>query len=1222
MVLLVTILNFRIDAYAADQYKGGIVIEDGAPKVVEEGLMPSTGDVKAAVLTVEFADLEATLSKDEVSSLMFGEGDSVTSYYKNSSYDKLNISGDVYDWYATENTRTFYEEYFGEYSSNEYLFREVLTAMDSQIDFSQYDSDDDGYVDAVYLIYAGEEAGFGSTWWAYMIKLMEELTVDEKKIAQFVIMPEYFDYMTAAHETGHAMGLQDYYDTDMNVNSQSYYGTESLMCSSTGDLDILSKWMLGWITPQSITEDKTISLRPSNEYPDAALIKTNVEGIDDAFFLIEYRTSTNNYKESAVNGVSVFRVNAAIDPQTGSYMYDVSSSEVRLIERVAIDVESGFAMGNLANPISYIVQEDGENVQYIPTGIIVDNINIVDGVATLDITYGDAIISGSLDYEKTNLMADSRIGYTFDFPVGVNYVGEDLIATDGNHEITVKVYRDIYSDTISKNKYFLYTTEQVKPNTTYTIDIPEGVFVSFDGRENEEEKLQITTSAYGDKKEYTKAFGSEAYMSQSLTYGDGGFVYFTNEDGDLCMNTVDAAGNKQRKVLYEMGEQYSDGMIWTSIVQACMLDDGSYVVTAREYTNNTIFKIKEDGTVDYVNTIELDEPMILSAVGNTALLGMQDGSNYMVLTGDNQIDVADISDIYSPLIKCGDRYVCITESETGAQAVIYDEELNLIGAFPNSNSGSVIGVDIVDGKMISFENCYNDEEQAVEIYAFVYNEDESLLEKVLISKSAETGINYSKVIACQSGYVFVGTKDLMVEDNYFGSMEASIANIMVTDKSFNALYKCSLNRGAYLSKEVVVGVSESGDNIVCSTINCDYVLQLSSKDEPVTPPTEDDPVAPPSEDDPVTPPVEQTPPAINVYYRTHIQSFGWEGEADKVSTWKKNGDVSGTSGKAKRLEGIQIEVESSEAGKDIDLGIQYTTHCQSYGWLPWSASGEMSGTTGESKRLEAIKIQLTGADKDKYDVHYRVHAQSYGWLDWASNGEPAGTAGYGKRLESIQIVVVKKGESFNKEIGGISSKEAEAYIAKSGLSPVLGQAATDAINPEIKGADAPYVMYKTHVQSFGWQQWVYNGAMSGTEGKAKRLEGINIKLSNAPYQGGIVYTTHVQSYGWKDGNPETDKSTWKGKNGSMSGTSGEAKRLEAICIDLTGEMAEHYDVYYRVHAQSYGWLGWAKNGEEAGSEGLSKRLEGIQIVLVKKGEAAPANNYGGITSTSDKAFVK
>ena len=47
----------------------------------------------------------------------------------------------------------------------------------------------------------------------------------------------------------------------------------------------------------------------------------------------------------------------------------------------------------------------------------------------------------------------------------------------------------------------------------------------------------------------------------------------------------------------------------------------------------------------------------------------------------------------------------------------------------------------------------------------------------------------------------------------------------------------------------------------------------------------------------------------------------------------------------------------------------------------------------------------------------------------------------------------------------------------------------------------------------------------------------------------------------------------------MSGTSGQAKRLEAIRISLYGEMAEHYDIYYRVHAQSFGWLSWAKNGD-------------------------------------------
>ena len=73
----------------------------------------------------------------------------------------------------------------------------------------------------------------------------------------------------------------------------------------------------------------------------------------------------------------------------------------------------------------------------------------------------------------------------------------------------------------------------------------------------------------------------------------------------------------------------------------------------------------------------------------------------------------------------------------------------------------------------------------------------------------------------------------------------------------------------------------------------------------------------------------------------------------------------------------------------------------------------------------------------------------------------------------------------------------------------------------------------------------------------------------------------------------------------MSGTTGESKRLEAICIELTDEMARDYDIYYRVHAQTYGWLGWAMNGEPAGSEGLSKRLEAIEIVLVEKGGNPP-----------------
>ena len=360
-------------------------------------------------------------------------------------------------------------------------------------------------------------------------------------------------------------------------------------------------------------------------------------------------------------------------------------------------------------------------------------------------------------------------------------------------------------------------------------------------------------------------------------------------------------------------------------------------------------------------------------------------------------------------------------------------------------------------------------------------------------------------------------------------------------------------------------------------------------------------------------------PDVTIRYTTHVQTYGWQGDENNANKWFANGKMAGTSGKAKRLEGIKIRVYGNDS-----LGIQYTTHCQSYGWLPWSSNGEMNGTEGEAKRLEAIKIQLTGADKEKYDVYYRVHAQSYGWLAWAANGAPAGTAGYAKRLEGVQIVVVKKGSpapgvNFEGVNAASGVYQSVSYLAKNGSSPVVGGQVTSNINPSVAGEANVNIAYRTHVQSFGWQGWKYNGVMSGTSGKAKRLEGINIKLTNKPYSGSIVYTTHVQSIGWQ-GN-ENNMNTWF-RDGQMAGTSGRAKRLEAIRIALTGEMAEHYDVYYRVHAQTYGWLAWAKNGEAAGTAGLSKRLEGIQIVLVPKGGAAPANNYGGVVTTNKQTYIK
>ena len=307
---------------------------------------------------------------------------------------------------------------------------------------------------------------------------------------------------------------------------------------------------------------------------------------------------------------------------------------------------------------------------------------------------------------------------------------------------------------------------------------------------------------------------------------------------------------------------------------------------------------------------------------------------------------------------------------------------------------------------------------------------------------------------------------------------------------------------------------------------------------------------------------------MSVSYKVHRQDYDWEKD------WKKDGQTSGTVGEAKRLEAIEIKLPGGVSGS-----IEYRTHIQDIGWEKnWSKDGEKSGTEGQCKRLEAIQIRLTGEVAENYDVYYSVHAENFGWLGWAKNGEEAGTAGYGYRLEAIRIQLVTKGDKAPELIGTIK----EAMKAR-------------------------LVGYQTHVQDYGTQAYVYDGAMAGTEGECKRMESIRMKLPSS-MNSSIQYRSHVQDIGWEK--------KWA-SNGSLSGTTGQCKRLEAIQIKLSGDVAENYDVYYRVHAQDYGWLAWAKNGESSGTEGYAKRLEAIEVRLVPKGTTPnlPA-------SANEKAFIK
>lgn len=132
------------------------------------------------------------------------------------------------------------------------------------------------------------------------------------------------------------------------------------------------------------------------------------------------------------------------------------------------------------------------------------------------------------------------------------------------------------------------------------------------------------------------------------------------------------------------------------------------------------------------------------------------------------------------------------------------------------------------------------------------------------------------------------------------------------------------------------------------------------------------------------------------------------------------------------------------------------------------------------------------------------------------------------------------------------------------------------------------VKYISHVQDIGWQEYVTDGATSGTTGKNLKVEAIKISLVNSVSNISVKYAAYVQSIGW-----QKDAS-----NGQMSGTTGKNLKMEAIKIWLEG--TEDYSIMYRTHIQDYGWQDWKYDKAISGKINEGKKIEAIEIKIIPK----------------------
>ena len=129
--------------------------------------MATVGAGRVLALRVSFPDYSfADDDTLEALDALFNGGDgsgfpyeSLHAYYERASYGKLDISGTAVD-YQAKHERSYYQ---GDINT---LFVEALDALDETLDLSQFDANDDGYLDCVYIHFAGPDSGWGSTWWS------------------------------------------------------------------------------------------------------------------------------------------------------------------------------------------------------------------------------------------------------------------------------------------------------------------------------------------------------------------------------------------------------------------------------------------------------------------------------------------------------------------------------------------------------------------------------------------------------------------------------------------------------------------------------------------------------------------------------------------------------------------------------------------------------------------------------------------------------------------------------------------------------------------------------------------------------------------------------------------------------------------------------------------------------------------------------------------------
>ncbi len=633
--------------HAAATVEQGIPVEEN-PELFITRSMPTHGSGKIAVFLIEFPDCpndNPYATVDFYTNLYFSRStstnqsvESVAEFYYRHSYGKLNLDGQVFDWYTARHERAYYSDRKAE------LIEEAAAHYQSLgVDFSQFDGDGNGIIDSIVFHFSGEATDIPNDPWYTGLMYTLGGSIGDMAFTTIVqiyekagIDPNLLNVIE--HELMHTLGMPDLY-------GEAYFGMtpiEDLMSNNSVAVNPYFKLLLGWIdmdSVQIITEDtEHIRLKLYGDemfegtgYTDIALITDEYHGLYDEFYLVIYQRHYQYYIPV------IFHVDARLNEEGTGFLYNnqmylprpdksnphgtASYSTHLFIEELSSDPtvnyvlippysreETAFGSDDVLGPNSFPSSDTHDGVY---TGIRIDHFTEHNNeYLTFDVSFVEDTAAPIIITDETSLAFNEVVKLYCNEYI---YEGEhwpDIRVTDVNgapldatvllphyphHELEIIFHDDSYRN-------------------GYRLIIPDGAIRDSSGNT----LAAITLTAVKD--DYLHPASETILPGTGALLRDNGASYFFPHEQDLVVITglwgTDASsGFLVDDAFIEFMRLDHEGQVLTqaivknpfpksNIVYVVESGDGRYIFICRmlpSYDNDLLFCITENGELAWAN---------------------------------------------------------------------------------------------------------------------------------------------------------------------------------------------------------------------------------------------------------------------------------------------------------------------------------------------------------------------------------------------------------------------------------------------------------------------------------------------------------------------------------------------------------------------------------------------------------------------------------------------